>query len=586
MNDYPTYDLPSIVERLSISLLESDQWTVMATLPKDFRSKGIVSAIEGFIKINGVKVGINIGFTISFPLSLPIVYLRPHDVLGQIPHLEHDGYICYSAADSQLLDFDNPETIVVEALKRVTKTLMDGSTGENRSDLINSFSEYWARLPNSISVKGVLRLSHGAKKILLAKEISNNSKIKPQAFVADDESQIRSFSAEAKKMKFLNHTAVYIPLEPQCELLPPPHDSFWTLNFVQNMFEQYTSTETKRKLKYLSSDYKRKELVIFGLRRPAGGMIVFGVYFTGVANRHPLFEGSEITGLQPVFVDRVDRDYLFPRGGASPLLEKKRVAVIGCGSVGGYIITELAKAGVGTLTLIDNDVLSHENVLRHAVGQYAVGNFKTEALRQELEQNVPFVQINTITARIENLLLDNKFDWISYDLVILATGEPTINRFINRLIRQPEKNTPVLFTWLEPYGIGGHSIVVQDPHLPGCLECLYDFTEEGLINRAAFAAADQSFLKDLSGCGSLYTPYGSLDSVRTAVQSVRLALRSLSRECKNELISWKGDSSTFLEEGYRLNKRYNLSQENLDQQSRFFFRENCPICGKKREPNG
>ena len=46
------------------------------------------------------------------------------------------------------------------------------------------------------------------------------------------------------------------------------------------------------------------------------------------------------------------------------LLQKKRVAVIGCGGLGGYVIEELVRIGVGQLDLFDPDVFSPSNCNR------------------------------------------------------------------------------------------------------------------------------------------------------------------------------------------------------------------------------
>jgi molybdopterin/thiamine biosynthesis adenylyltransferase len=45
-------------------------------------------------------------------------------------------------------------------------------------------------------------------------------------------------------------------------------------------------------------------------------------------------------------------------------LQQKRVAVIGCGGLGGYVIEELARVGIGHLVLFDPDVFSPSNCNR------------------------------------------------------------------------------------------------------------------------------------------------------------------------------------------------------------------------------
>ena len=47
---------------------------------------------------------------------------------------------------------------------------------------------------------------------------------------------------------------------------------------------------------------------------------------------------------------------------------KKRILIIGCGSIGGHVICELAKAGYEDLTIVDYEKLTEENIFRHVLG--------------------------------------------------------------------------------------------------------------------------------------------------------------------------------------------------------------------------
>ena len=46
------------------------------------------------------------------------------------------------------------------------------------------------------------------------------------------------------------------------------------------------------------------------------------------------------------------------------LLRSKRVAVIGCGGIGGYLIELLARIGVGYILAVDGDVFDESNFIR------------------------------------------------------------------------------------------------------------------------------------------------------------------------------------------------------------------------------
>ena len=61
-------------------------------------------------------------------------------------------------------------------------------------------------------------------------------------------------------------------------------------------------------------------------------------------------------------------------------LAAARVAVFGVGGVGGYAVEALARAGVGALDLIDNDVVSESNINRQIIALTdTVGEYKTDA---------------------------------------------------------------------------------------------------------------------------------------------------------------------------------------------------------------
>lgn len=61
-------------------------------------------------------------------------------------------------------------------------------------------------------------------------------------------------------------------------------------------------------------------------------------------------------------------------------LQKMVIAVFGIGGVGGYAVEALARAGVGTLYLIDGDTVSFSNLNRHIIALHStIGHYKTEA---------------------------------------------------------------------------------------------------------------------------------------------------------------------------------------------------------------
>ena len=77
-------------------------------------------------------------------------------------------------------------------------------------------------------------------------------------------------------------------------------------------------------------------------------------------------------------------------------LNNARVAVFGIGGVGGYTVEALARAGVGTLDLIDDDKVSVSNINRQLVATHdTVGQYKVDAAAQRIASINPEAVVNT-----------------------------------------------------------------------------------------------------------------------------------------------------------------------------------------------
>jgi molybdopterin/thiamine biosynthesis adenylyltransferase len=104
-------------------------------------------------------------------------------------------------------------------------------------------------------------------------------------------------------------------------------------------------------------------------------------------NNH-LFLGASI---MPSFADTFARNQGALSDAEQRLLQEKRVAVIGCGGLGGYVVEELVRIGVGRLHLFDPDVFSPSNCNRQLNAlQSTQGRNKAEAGAQRAVDIHPF----------------------------------------------------------------------------------------------------------------------------------------------------------------------------------------------------
>lgn len=77
--------------------------------------------------------------------------------------------------------------------------------------------------------------------------------------------------------------------------------------------------------------------------------------------------------------------------------------MLGCGSVGSLVALELARAGVGTFVLVDNDIVEYHNLCRHQCGIHEVGSFKVDAMKKRILDINPKAKVHTYTKIVEEL---------------------------------------------------------------------------------------------------------------------------------------------------------------------------------------
>jgi molybdopterin-synthase adenylyltransferase len=513
---------------------------------------------------------------------LPVFYLRPWDALGFIPHVMLSGMICFLDDEGLVLDRRRPIDVVRESFERVYQTLRAGVTGENHSDFVDEFEVNWQRLPGAITVISSLEPADEVAEVIIGSHKQDNI---PPRLVRQAQDIIHIPNARSIPGSWTAERAIYVPLEPGTLLVPPRPDSpFWDLNDVRGLLAHCSTANRERLNHLIQGRIHDHEYLFVGLPRPAGGIALFGIRFDGV-ERHPLAEQGQAQRLTPMVVQRRDRGYLVQRGGGHTMLEHKHVLLLGCGAVGGHLAFDLARAGLGLLTLVDYDILLEENTYRHVLGKQYWGQNKAQALMYALKAQLPFTKVQAIPLTLELAVNEGHLHWNKYDLIVSALGNPTSELALNEQIRCMEDGPPILFTWLDPLGIGGHALLTGNGGQPGCFECLYtppDETDVALNNRASFAAPNQTFRRSLAGCDSLHTPYGAIDAAQTAHLASRLAIDTLlGKEHGNHLRSWKGDSEAFIDEGFQLAPRHQLSANELAQLETSYPSSRCRICQEK-----
>lgn len=92
--------------------------------------------------------------------------------------------------------------------------------------------------------------------------------------------------------------------------------------------------------------------------------------------------------------------------GISKKLKKAKVCILGLGGLGSNVATLLARAGIGSLKLVDFDIVEASNLNRQQYRISHIGMKKTEAIKTIIKEINPFVEIEVLNKKIdrENIL--------------------------------------------------------------------------------------------------------------------------------------------------------------------------------------
>ncbi|MBQ1475514.1 MAG: tRNA threonylcarbamoyladenosine dehydratase [Ruminococcus sp.] len=123
-------------------------------------------------------------------------------------------------------------------------------------------------------------------------------------------------------------------------------------------------------------------------------------------------------------------------------LKRARVAVFGIGGVGGYAVEALARAGIGALDLIDNDVISLTNINRQIIALHStVGLPKTDVMAARVKDINPECEVRTYQTFYGPDTAE-QFDFAQYDYIIDAID--TVTGKLALAVNAQKANTPII----------------------------------------------------------------------------------------------------------------------------------------------
>ncbi len=141
-------------------------------------------------------------------------------------------------------------------------------------------------------------------------------------------------------------------------------------------------------------------------------------------------------------------------------LKNAKVAVFGVGGVGGYVVEALARSGIGTLELIDNDRVSLTNINRQIIAAHStIGRYKVDVAKERILDINPAAAVNTH----QTFFLPetaSEFNFYDYDYVVDAID--TVTGKIALVMEAHGTNTPIISSMGAGNKLDAASFMVAD----------------------------------------------------------------------------------------------------------------------------
>lgn len=546
----------------------------------------------GSIQVGSTPAAARLDLPAEFPDRLPSIVIEPGKMAGRVFNCDRNGVLCLAPPSGILLDATNPTGLIAESLDRARAILQSAGEQRDPAAIAQEFRSYWTAPESIISICSRLTDTREVPVLRFKRRprAGNPEQEKTEILVCDAIGDGELWLQRQRHQSVCSDTAFLCALDEA--ILPPPFGEQWSVAELKNLVRQATNADQCASFMRWVDQHGLPCSLVLSIPTRSGDRVLIGVGVQDVkaatkklaargfrpskvtATRLLTFGGSD--KILPLGVDRFDQAFLVPRGGGRHDLKDKTVTVVGVGAVGSRIAENLCSAGVGTIWLIDHDVLQNANIHRHVLGADMVGQNKALAMCELLGRRYPHLEVRGKAKNVEAILGTEEDCTRGVDLVFLATGEATLELRLNQYLGQ---QVPRIHVWVDPFDAGGHALLTGIAEGCGCLECLYARNADvPLHNRASFVAPGQDLTQTLGGCSDRFVPFSGLAASRAAIAAVRLGIGTLDGGNVSVLLSWYEGDAELRAAGFEPSRRAGLFSPGQQKRERDFINCECTVC--------
>ena len=500
-----------------------------------YKGRGVEVGWRLPVEIDGATHYLDVLLPKGFPWQKVRIAIVPSRCL-EWPHVEKDGVLCLGTEN----DVFNPEDPVghVESALEVARGLVSKASKEEiHEDFRNEIVSYWSYAPNATGNRIVSLIETGppSREIFVCQHNGHS-------VIADSDSELRKWLSnltgeDAKKLNVTKAAFIWLQSAPLPREYPKTYKDLLTL-------VQKSGSKNAKVLNDVFNEDIEEFVVIFGM--DSGGPCLVSTGFTvpdSVVEDHVsmTIDGfrkgkyprrlmrkrlQKMSNVTLGGVRRADSSWIHGRDKDSRArcLAKKKVAIIGCGSVGGAISVQLAQAGVGEFVLIDPEYLDWPNVGRHVLGANAVGHPKVEALAAKLRSDLPHIKVHPHRMSVQSFLFEHSESLDKVDLVLSTSASLAADHRVDAWQQNAARPVPIVYGWIEAHACAGHAVLIDGP--PDSIMSGI----EASIGHSHFEITSWDNgdpLESEPGCGGQFQPYGPVELAAANSVIAGLALDAL-----------------------------------------------------------
>lgn len=501
--------------------------------------------VDGYIfiklKIENKDIVLKCNLDSPFPYKFPSIYIvrDRSDEIEAIPHKNGDDSLCLYDTGKAIPNFFEPQRLLLESIQKAERNICVGIKGENQYDFITEFTAYWKS--KIVKADSFLNDESKTKQIVWLMRASNTI----NAIIAESEEQLRHITSmiwKEKDSKGNVHEALCVSLDGS-KITEIPENDVQVIRMIMS-----SAYDAKCYQSFMQKNLEKIKLIIMKIYMPNGIMTIGWVHLAaqqqhgfrkGKANITLAYSNKQTDVGFPIQINDCSQSRLYNRGSDGQPAKWDSVAILGCGSVGSAVAELMMRLGTTDYLLVDNEYLSAENVARHYCGYDLIGLRKTRSIQFMLCHHNPNISCQCLNDDIHYILDHEVKQFENYGIIVVAVANLSVEHHIVEYVNKGIIKQPVIILWMEPYGMGGHALLVNKK------QDLYEelFSKKDLQFQYGIVKNPERYLKREAGCESSYMPYSGF-AVSLFAHSIFEYIQSekISSE-QNVLITWIGKIS-------------------------------------------